>query len=74
MIAHPLGQVLDRHRVGRARPRRVDCTVWGDILTAMASDRGVAGTVIDASGIPAASRSTTATAATPSELSSQLSA
>jgi 4-hydroxy-4-methyl-2-oxoglutarate aldolase len=26
---------------------RVDCTVWGDILTAMASDRGVGGTVID---------------------------
>jgi 4-hydroxy-4-methyl-2-oxoglutarate aldolase len=26
---------------------RVDCTVWGDILTAMANDRGVAGTVID---------------------------
>lgn len=26
---------------------RVDCTVWGDILTAMASNRGVAGTVID---------------------------
>ncbi|WP_053204162.1 RraA family protein [Jiangella muralis] len=24
-----------------------DCTVWGDILTAMAADRGVAGTVID---------------------------
>ena len=26
---------------------RVDCTVWGDILTAMADNRGVAGTVID---------------------------
>jgi 4-hydroxy-4-methyl-2-oxoglutarate aldolase len=26
---------------------RTDCTVWGDILTAMATDRGVAGTVID---------------------------
>ena len=26
---------------------RTDCTVWGDILTAMASHRGVAGTVID---------------------------
>ncbi|RGE18961.1 RraA family protein [Leucobacter sp. wl10] len=25
---------------------RLDCTVWGDILTAMADDRGVAGTVI----------------------------
>jgi regulator of RNase E activity RraA len=25
---------------------RTDCTVWGDILTTMASDRGVAGTVI----------------------------
>jgi 4-hydroxy-4-methyl-2-oxoglutarate aldolase len=26
---------------------RTECTVWGDILTAMAADRGVAGTVID---------------------------
>lgn len=26
---------------------RTDCTVWGDILTAMADDRRVAGTVID---------------------------
>jgi 4-hydroxy-4-methyl-2-oxoglutarate aldolase len=26
---------------------RTDCTVWGDILTAMAAQRGVAGTVID---------------------------
>ena len=26
---------------------RLDCTVWGDILTAMADDRGVAGTLID---------------------------
>ncbi|HVQ96711.1 MAG TPA: RraA family protein [Mycobacteriales bacterium] len=26
---------------------RVDCTVWGDILTAMAENRAVAGTVID---------------------------
>jgi 4-hydroxy-4-methyl-2-oxoglutarate aldolase len=26
---------------------RIDCTVWGDILTAMAGHRGVAGTVID---------------------------
>jgi 4-hydroxy-4-methyl-2-oxoglutarate aldolase len=26
---------------------RTDCTVWGDILTAMANDRGVGGTVID---------------------------
>jgi 4-hydroxy-4-methyl-2-oxoglutarate aldolase len=26
---------------------RVDCTVWGDILTAMAADRGVGGTIID---------------------------
>jgi 4-hydroxy-4-methyl-2-oxoglutarate aldolase len=25
---------------------RTDCTVWGDILTTMAADRGVAGTVI----------------------------
>ena len=26
---------------------RTDCTVWGDILTAMAADRRVSGTVID---------------------------
>ena len=26
---------------------RLDCTVWGDILTAMAANRGVGGTVID---------------------------
>ena len=26
---------------------RTDCTVWGDILTSMAADRGVGGTVID---------------------------
>jgi regulator of RNase E activity RraA len=26
---------------------RTDCTVWGDILTAMADNRGVGGTVID---------------------------
>jgi regulator of RNase E activity RraA len=26
---------------------RLDCTVWGDILTAMADSRGVAGTLID---------------------------
>jgi 4-hydroxy-4-methyl-2-oxoglutarate aldolase len=26
---------------------RTDCTVWGDILTALAHDRGVSGTVID---------------------------
>lgn len=26
---------------------RTDCTVWGDILTAMAHHRGVAGTIID---------------------------
>ncbi len=26
---------------------RTDCTVWGDILTAVARDRGVSGTVID---------------------------
>jgi 4-hydroxy-4-methyl-2-oxoglutarate aldolase len=26
---------------------REDCTVWGDILTAIASQRGIAGTVID---------------------------
>lgn len=30
-----------------ANQARVDCTVWGDILTATAQSRGVAGTVID---------------------------
>jgi regulator of RNase E activity RraA len=36
----PPGVVLDNGG-------RTDCTVWGDILTAMAADRGVGGTVID---------------------------
>jgi 4-hydroxy-4-methyl-2-oxoglutarate aldolase len=36
------GQVVVIDNAGRT-----DCTVWGDILTAMASDRRVAGTVID---------------------------
>lgn len=30
-----------------ANDGRTDCTVWGDILTAVASQRGLAGTVID---------------------------
>ena len=38
----PPGAVVALDNGGRA-----DCTVWGDILTAMASDRGVGGTVID---------------------------
>ena len=36
------GQVVVLDNAGRD-----DCTVWGDILTAMAGNRGVAGTVID---------------------------
>lgn len=36
------GQVVVLDNAGRT-----DCTVWGDILTAMAADRNVAGTVID---------------------------
>jgi regulator of RNase E activity RraA len=36
------GQVVVLDNAGRT-----DCTVWGDILTAMADNRGVAGTVID---------------------------
>ncbi len=36
------GQVVVLDNAGRT-----DCTVWGDILTAMAADRHVAGTVID---------------------------
>jgi regulator of RNase E activity RraA len=38
----PAGGVVVLDNAGR-----VDCTVWGDILTTMASHRGVAGTVID---------------------------
>jgi 4-hydroxy-4-methyl-2-oxoglutarate aldolase len=38
----PPGDVVVLDNGGRA-----DCTVWGDILTAMAHARGVAGTVID---------------------------
>ena len=36
------GQVVVLDNAGRT-----DCTVWGDILTAMAGNRGIAGTVID---------------------------
>lgn len=38
----PPGGVVVLHNAGRT-----DCTVWGDILTAVAHQRGVAGTVID---------------------------
>jgi 4-hydroxy-4-methyl-2-oxoglutarate aldolase len=38
----PAGDVVVLDNAGR-----VDCTVWGDILTAMAHARNVAGTVID---------------------------
>lgn len=51
---HPAGTVgdyLDDVRPGEVavldNGGRTDCTVWGDILTAMADDRGVAGTLID---------------------------
>jgi regulator of RNase E activity RraA len=30
-----------------ANDGRTDCTVWGDILTAVAAERGIAGTVVD---------------------------
>lgn len=51
---HPVGTVgdyLDDVEPGRVvvldNQGRTDCTVWGDILTAMAHDRKVGGTVID---------------------------
>ncbi|MCU1476581.1 MAG: diguanylate cyclase [Subtercola sp.] len=51
---HPVGTVgdyLDDVGPGQVpvldNQGRVDCTVWGDILTAMAHDRKVGGTVID---------------------------
>ncbi len=51
---HPLGTVgdyLDDVGAGNVvvldNQGRTDCTVWGDILTAMAHDREVGGTVID---------------------------
>ncbi|MER7797189.1 RraA family protein [Microbacterium sp. NPDC096154] len=51
---HPVGTVgdyLDDVEPGRVvvldNQGRTDCTVWGDILTAMAHARGVGGTVID---------------------------
>jgi 4-hydroxy-4-methyl-2-oxoglutarate aldolase len=51
---HPVGTVgdyLDDVEPGQVavldNQGRVDCTVWGDILTAMAHDRKVGGTVID---------------------------
>jgi len=51
---HPPGTVgdyLDEMHPGQAvvldNQGRTDCTVWGDILTAVAHQRGIAGTVID---------------------------
>ncbi len=51
---HPPGTVgdyLDSMEPGQAvvldNGGRTDCTVWGDILTAVAHDRRIAGTVID---------------------------
>lgn len=51
--AHPgtVGDYLDDVAPGEVvvldNGGRTDCTVWGDILTAMADDRKVAGTIID---------------------------
>ncbi|MFF3753256.1 RraA family protein [Streptomyces sp. NPDC002018] len=49
--AGTVGDYLDDMRPGDVavldNGGRTDCTVWGDILTAMAHDRGIAGTVID---------------------------
>jgi 4-hydroxy-4-methyl-2-oxoglutarate aldolase len=46
-----VGDYLDEIGPGQAvvleNAGRTDCTVWGDILTALAHDRGVSGTVID---------------------------
>ncbi|MFD5033884.1 RraA family protein [Streptomyces sp. NPDC058220] len=51
---HPAGTVgdyLDEVKPGEVavldNDGRTDCTVWGDILTAMADNRRIAGTVID---------------------------
>jgi regulator of RNase E activity RraA len=51
---HPPGTVgdyLDSMEPGQTvvldNGGRTDCTVWGDILTAVAHERGIAGTVID---------------------------
>ena len=51
---HPAGTVgdyLDAMEPGQVvvldNGGRTDCTVWGDILTAVAHQRGIAGTVID---------------------------
>lgn len=49
--AGTVGDYLDEVQPGQVvvldNAGRTDCTVWGDILTAMAADRKVAGTVID---------------------------
>ncbi|WP_329110660.1 RraA family protein [Micromonospora sp. NBC_01699] len=49
--AGTVGDYLDEVEPGRVvvldNAGRTDCTVWGDILTAMAHHRGVGGTVID---------------------------
>lgn len=42
-----LDDVAPGHVVVLDNGGRIDCTVWGDILTAIAADRKVAGTVID---------------------------
>lgn len=49
--AGTVGDFIDQVEPGQVvvldNDGRVDCTVWGDILTAVASQRGIAGTVIE---------------------------
>src|SRR5690606_23205885 len=49
--AGTVGDFIDQVEPGQVvvidNDARVDCTVWGDILTAVAHHRGISGTVID---------------------------
>lgn len=49
--AGTVGDYIDQVQPGQVvvldNDARVDCTVWGDILTAVAHQRGIAGTVIE---------------------------
>lgn len=49
--AGTVGDFIDQVEPGQVvvidNDARVDCTVWGDILTAVAHDRGISGTVIE---------------------------
>lgn len=51
MPAGTVGDFIDQVEPGQVvvidNDARVDCTVWGDILTAVAHHRGISGTVID---------------------------